>query len=127
MSCLPGLEAADDVGTAEQAELPQGVSRQTRGVSALADDDPPDVEGHCFRDPRDGHFMNVGFEKILLMQNNLNLDSSDVISTFVYSEGILKGEYSYTAAIGLFNSIINLALLLLVNRFARKKAETSLW
>jgi putative aldouronate transport system permease protein len=74
-----------------------------------------------------GHFMNVGFEKILLMQNNLNLESSDVISTFVYSEGILKGEYSYTAAIGLFNSIINLALLVLVNRFARKKAETSLW
>ena len=74
-----------------------------------------------------GHFMNVGFEKILLMQNNLNLESSDVISTFVYSAGILKGEYSYTAAIGLFNSIINLALLLLVNRFARKKAETSLW
>lgn len=74
-----------------------------------------------------GHFMNVGFEKILLMQNNLNLESSDVISTFVYSAGILKGEYSYTAAIGLFNSVINLALLLLVNRFARKKAETSLW
>ncbi|BFT72151.1 ABC transporter permease [Paenibacillus sp. P36] len=74
-----------------------------------------------------GHFMNVGFEKILLMQNNLNLESSDVISTFVYSAGILKGEYSYTAAIGLFNSLINLALLILVNRFARKKAETSLW
>lgn len=74
-----------------------------------------------------GHFMNVGFEKILLMQNNLNMDSSDVISTFVYTTGILKGEYSYTAAIGLFNSVINLALLLLVNRFARKKAETSLW
>ncbi|RAV06366.1 sugar ABC transporter permease [Paenibacillus sp. YN15] len=74
-----------------------------------------------------GHFMNVGFEKILLMQNNLNLESSDVISTFVYTTGILKGEYSYTAAIGLFNSVINLALLVLVNRFARKKAETSLW
>lgn len=74
-----------------------------------------------------GHFMNVGFEKILLMQNNLNLESSDVISTFVYTTGILKGEYSYTAAIGLFNSIINLTLLVLVNRFARKKAETSLW
>lgn len=74
-----------------------------------------------------GHFMNVGFEKILLMQNNLNLESSDVISTFVYTTGILKGEYSYTAAIGLFNSVINLTLLVLVNRFARKKAETSLW
>lgn len=74
-----------------------------------------------------GHFMNIGFEKILLMQNNMNIESSDVISTFVYTTGILKGEYSYTAAIGLFNSVINLILLLLVNRFARKTAETSLW
>ncbi|GIO37077.1 sugar ABC transporter permease [Paenibacillus antibioticophila] len=74
-----------------------------------------------------GQFMNIGFEKILLMQNNLNLESSDVISTFVYTTGILKGEYSYTAAIGLFNSLINLTLLLLVNRFARKTSETSLW
>lgn len=74
-----------------------------------------------------GQLMNVGFEKILLMQNNLNLEASDVISTFVYTKGILQGEYSYTAAIGLFNSMINLTLLVLVNRFARKKAETSLW
>ncbi|GIP37866.1 sugar ABC transporter permease [Paenibacillus sp. J31TS4] len=74
-----------------------------------------------------GHFMNVGFEKILLMQNNLNMESSDVISTFVYTTGILKGEFSYTAAIGMFNSVVNLMLLVLVNRFARKKAETSLW
>ncbi|MGG6311499.1 ABC transporter permease [Paenibacillus macerans] len=74
-----------------------------------------------------GQFMNIGFEKILLMQNNLNLEASDVISTFVYTTGILKGEYSYTAAIGLFNSVINLLLLLLVNRFARKTSETSLW
>lgn len=61
------------------------------------------------------------------MQNNLNLESSDVISTFVYTTGILKGEYSYTAAIGLFNSVINLFLLLFVNRIARKTSETSLW
>lgn len=74
-----------------------------------------------------GHFMNIGFEKILLMQNNLNLESSDVISTFVYTTGILKGEYSYTSAIGLFNSVINLMLLVLVNRVARKTSETSLW
>lgn len=74
-----------------------------------------------------GQFMNIGFEKILLMQNNLNLEASDVISTFVYTTGIQKGEYSYTAAIGLFNSVINLVLLLLVNRFARKTSETSLW
>lgn len=74
-----------------------------------------------------GQFMNVGFEKILLLQNDLNLTSSDVISTFVYRNGILKGDYSYSAAIGLFNSVINFILLLLVNRVARKKAETSLW
>ncbi|MFB5675963.1 ABC transporter permease [Paenibacillus terreus] len=74
-----------------------------------------------------GQFMNIGFEKILLMQNNLNLEASDVISSFVYTTGILKGEYSYTAAIGLFNSVINLTLLLMVNRFARKTSETSLW
>jgi putative aldouronate transport system permease protein len=74
-----------------------------------------------------GHFMNIGFEKVLLMQNSLNIEKSDVISTFVYTTGILKGEYSYTAAIGLFNSVINLVLLLVVNRFARKLSETSLW
>ncbi|WP_127490943.1 ABC transporter permease [Paenibacillus glycanilyticus] len=74
-----------------------------------------------------GHFMNIGFEKVLLMQNSMNIEASDVISTFVYTTGILKGEYSYTAAIGLFNAVINLALLLLVNRFARKLSETSLW
>jgi putative aldouronate transport system permease protein len=74
-----------------------------------------------------GHFMNVGFEKILLLQNNLNMESSDVISTFVYRSGILQGNYSYTSAIGFFNSLINFALLLLINRYARKKAETSLW
>lgn len=74
-----------------------------------------------------GHFMNIGFEKVLLMQNSMNIEASDVISTFVYSTGILKGEYSYTAAIGLFNAVINLTLLLVVNRFARKLSETSLW
>jgi putative aldouronate transport system permease protein len=55
------------------------------------------------------------------------VDSSDVIATFIYREGIQNGDYSYTAAIGLFNNLINFALLLLINRFARKKAETSLW
>ena len=74
-----------------------------------------------------GHFMDVGFEKILLMQNNLNMEASDVISTFIYRNGILNGDYSYSAAIGLFNSVINFTLLVLVNGYARRKAETSLW
>lgn len=74
-----------------------------------------------------GSFMNIGFEKILLMQNNLNKGSSDVIQTFVYTNGILKGDYGYSSAIGLFNSVINFALLVLINGYARRKAETSLW
>src|SRR5690606_854677 len=74
-----------------------------------------------------GHFMNVGFEKILLMQNSLNMESSDVIQTFIYRNGILNGDFSYSTAIGLFNSVINFSLLILVNHYSRKKAETSLW
>jgi putative aldouronate transport system permease protein len=74
-----------------------------------------------------GHFMNVGFEKILLMQNSLNMESSDVIQTFIYRNGILNGDFSYSTAIGLFNSVINFVLLIFVNHYARKKAETSLW
>lgn len=74
-----------------------------------------------------GAFMNVGFEKILLMQNDLNKEASDVIQTFIYHNGILQADYSYSAAIGLFNSAINFVLLVLLNGYARRKAETSLW
>ncbi|WP_229750507.1 ABC transporter permease [Paenibacillus nasutitermitis] len=74
-----------------------------------------------------GAFMNIGFEKILLMQNDLNKEASDVIQTFIYNNGILLGDYSYSAAIGLFNSAINFALLIMINGYARRKAETSLW
>jgi putative aldouronate transport system permease protein len=74
-----------------------------------------------------GHFMDIGFEKILLMQNDLNMSSSDVIATFTYRTGILNGEYSYTTAIGLFDAVINFILLILINQIARKKTSTSLW
>ncbi|MBD2867195.1 ABC transporter permease [Paenibacillus arenilitoris] len=74
-----------------------------------------------------GHFMNVGFEKILLMQNELNMEASDVISTFIYRNGILKGDFSYSASIGLFNALINFILLIVINAYARRKTETSLW
>ncbi|PWW05068.1 carbohydrate ABC transporter membrane protein 1 (CUT1 family) [Paenibacillus cellulosilyticus] len=74
-----------------------------------------------------GAFMNVGFEKILLMQNDLNRGASDVIQTFIYNNGILQGDFSYSAAVGLFNSAINFTLLVLINGYARRKAETSLW
>jgi putative aldouronate transport system permease protein len=74
-----------------------------------------------------GQIMGVGFEKIYLMQNDLNIESSEVISTYVYTQGILGAQYSFSAAVGLFNSLVNLVLLVLVNRIAKKVNETSLW
>ncbi|GKX28914.1 sugar ABC transporter permease [Vallitalea longa] len=74
-----------------------------------------------------GRIMGVGFEKIFLMQNDLNMEASDVISTYVYRAGILDGQYSFSAAVGLFNSIINFILLISVNKISRRVSETSLW
>ncbi|WP_248930808.1 ABC transporter permease [Paenibacillus hamazuiensis] len=74
-----------------------------------------------------GSIVGVGFEKVYLMQNSLNMPASDVISTNVYRSGILGAQYSYSAAVGLFNSVINFILLVTVNRIARKVSETSLW
>ncbi|SDS40942.1 ABC transporter permease [Microlunatus soli] len=74
-----------------------------------------------------GHFMSVGFEKVLLMNNSLNASTSDVIQTFVYQSGLLEGQYSYAAAIGLFDSVINIALLITVNYISRRYTESSLW
>jgi len=76
---------------------------------------------------RCGAIMNIGFEKILLMQNDLNMESSDVISTFVYRSGILGADYSFSAAVGLFNSVCNFILLIITNSVARKLGEVSLW
>lgn len=74
-----------------------------------------------------GHIMGVGFEKIYLMQNDLNKESSEVIATYVYTSGILQSQYSFSAAVGLFNSVINFILLVTVNQIARKLNDTSLW
>lgn len=74
-----------------------------------------------------GHIMSVGFEKVLLLQNNLNMSASDVIATYTYRCGLVGGEYSYSAAIGLFNSIINFMLIITVNNISKKYSETSLW
>lgn len=76
---------------------------------------------------RIGSLMNVGFEKVLLMQNNINMGTSDVISTFIYRNGIQKGQFSYSAAVGIFNSIINLVLLVGANTITRKLSDSSLW
>ena len=74
-----------------------------------------------------GSVMNIGFEKIYLMQNPLNLEASQVISTYVYELGLTKAKYSAASAISFFNSGINCILLVIVNRIARKLNETSLW
>jgi len=76
-----------------------------------------------------GHIMGIGFEKIYLMQNPLNIASSEVISTYVYSVSLASSapNYSYATAIGFFNSFINLFLIMTVNQIAKKVGETSLW
>lgn len=74
-----------------------------------------------------GSVMSVGFEKVLLMQNDANLATSEVLSTYMYKAGILNAEYSFSAAVGLFNNLINFIVLYMVNKFAQKFSETSLW
>lgn len=74
-----------------------------------------------------GNIMGIGFEKVFLMQNNLNLDVSEIISTYVYKRGLISFQYSFATAVGVFNSVINFMLLLLANMAARRLSENSLW
>lgn len=76
---------------------------------------------------RCGSIMNIGFEKSFLMQNAVNLEVSEVISTYVYKMGLSKARYSYAAAIGLFQNLINFILLTIMNFISKKLGETSLW
>ncbi|MBQ5787201.1 MAG: sugar ABC transporter permease [Oscillospiraceae bacterium] len=79
---------------------------------------------------RMGSIMSIGFEKTYLMQNSLNISASEIISTFVYKKGLGAGvgnDYSYSTAIGMFNSIVNLILITTVNTISRRVSETSLW
>ncbi len=74
-----------------------------------------------------GQIMSVGFEKALLLQNNLNIETSELISTYVYKRGLQEAQFSFATAVGLFNSVINLAMLILVNGISRKVSSTSLF
>ncbi|MEC0173833.1 ABC transporter permease subunit [Paenibacillus favisporus] len=76
---------------------------------------------------RMGGLLGVGFEKVYLMQNNLNISSSEVISTYVYKIGLLSSQYSFSSAINLFNTLINFVLLILVNQISKKLSSNSLW
>lgn len=74
-----------------------------------------------------GNLLSVGYSKIFLLQNDLNLDASQVISTYVYEIGLLQAQYSYSAAIGLFNNVANIIVLLLANRIVKSVTETGLF
>lgn len=76
---------------------------------------------------RTGKFMNVGFQKAFLLQNSLNESHSEIISTYVYKMGMLGAQFDYATAIGLFNTIVNVILVLTVNSVCRRLNETSLW
>lgn len=74
-----------------------------------------------------GKIMTVGFEKVFLLQNSMNLATSEVLSTYIYKMGLLNAQFSLSTAVGLFNSFVNLGMLLMVNFIARKVTDTSLW
>jgi len=74
-----------------------------------------------------GSIMNVGYEKVFLMQNSLNMTTSEVISTYTYKIGLQDAQYSYSTAIGLFNNVINFTMLVVVNKVAKLLSGSSLW
>lgn len=74
-----------------------------------------------------GGIMSVGFEKVFLMQNSLNLPVSEIISTYVYKRGLHDMQYDFGTAVGLFNSVVNFVLLFTANKLSQKFGETSLW
>ncbi|HJC23493.1 MAG TPA: ABC transporter permease subunit [Candidatus Eisenbergiella merdavium] len=74
-----------------------------------------------------GKIMSVGFEKAYLMQNSLNLEKSEIISTYVYKVGLLEGQYGFSTAVDIFNAVINCVLLVLVNWLSKKVSGSSLW
>lgn len=74
-----------------------------------------------------GSIMSVGFEKIFLLQTDLTMETSDVISTLVYRKGLIETNYSFSAAVGLFNSVINCTLLITVNYISKKLGDVSMF
>lgn len=71
--------------------------------------------------------MSVGFEKAYLLQNNLNLQSSEILSTYVYKVGLINNQFSFSTAIGLVNSLVNFGMLVLVNTISKRLTQNSLW
>ncbi|HEY5466941.1 MAG TPA: ABC transporter permease subunit [Clostridia bacterium] len=76
---------------------------------------------------RFGRMMNVGVEKVLLLYNPMTYPTADVISTFIYRKGLIENNFSYSAAVGLFNSVVNFILLVTVNKLSKKASGTGLF
>lgn len=76
---------------------------------------------------RVGQFMSVGYDKILLLYNSSIYETADVISTFVYRKGLVESNFSFSAAVGLVNSVVNFILVVTLNKISNKVSETSLW
>ncbi len=76
---------------------------------------------------RSGSIMSVGFQKVYLMQTSLNLSKSEILSTYVYKVGLENGDFSFSTAVGMFNSVVNFILIISVNAITRRLSETSLW
>ena len=76
---------------------------------------------------RIGNVMNVGYEKIILLYNEGIYETADIISSFVYRKGLLNFEWSYSTAVSLFNSVINLVIILVFNKISKKVTEVGLW
>ena len=74
-----------------------------------------------------GNVLNIGYEKVFLMQTDLNLTTSEIISTYVYKAGLQQAQYSFSTMVGLFNNVINFAVLVIANSIAKRVSETSLW
>ncbi len=76
---------------------------------------------------RVGQLMSMGYEKTILLYNPSTYDTADIISSYIYRVGLLEQDWSYSTAVGLFNSVINFCLLILTNKISKKFSETSLW
>ena len=74
-----------------------------------------------------GKLMTLGYEKIILLYNGSTYETADTIATYVYRRGILNADYSYSTAVGLFQSVVSVILLVLANRLSKKISETGLW
>jgi len=76
---------------------------------------------------RTGRLLSVGFEKVYLIQKPITYETSDVINTYVFRQGLVSGNFSYASAVGLFNSVANLLFLIISNYLSKRYSETSLW